>query len=165
LKDFRGQSASGLAVFLDAHFFIPCAVKALAGMREGRRLGAMSGTAPASRTNGKTVRMRVLGVDPAATGPRATALLKVTGGAAACCIMVHDGRRKTAQGVCGRHAQDVHALLCRLIESLRRDAMAVESVFHGAEHAHGVAAGGSARRSVAGAAQHDWKFIATRHAK
>src|SRR5882724_10687387 len=90
----------------------------------------MSGETPASRTNGKTVQMRVLGVDPAAAGPTGYGIVESDGRN---CRMLHYGaltvalkRRKECAGAT---LQDVHALLCRLIEKFRPHAMAVESVF------------------------------------
>src|SRR3981189_499281 len=90
----------------------------------------MSGLAPANRTNEKTVRMRVLGVDPAAAGPTGYGIVESDGRN---CRMLHFGaltvaarRRKECAGAT---LQDVHALLCRLIEEFRPDAMAIESVF------------------------------------
>jgi crossover junction endodeoxyribonuclease RuvC len=90
----------------------------------------MNGLAPASRTNGKTVRMRVLGIDPAAAGPTGYGIVESDG---RCCRMLHYGAltvaAKRRKECAGATLQDVHALLCRLIEEFRPDAMAVESVF------------------------------------
>jgi len=74
--------------------------------------------------------MRVLGVDPAAAGPTGYGIVESDGRN---CRMLHFGaltvaakrRRESA----GATLQDVHALLCRLIEEFAPDAMAVESVF------------------------------------
>jgi crossover junction endodeoxyribonuclease RuvC len=74
--------------------------------------------------------MRVLGVDPAAAGPTGYGIVESDGRR---CRMLHYGAlRVTAkrQKECASAAlQDVHALLCRLIERFTPDAMAVESVF------------------------------------
>ena len=75
-----------------------------------------------------TVR-RILGVDPAASGPTGYGVIETDGrnfqvlryGAQ----RIASKRQKSA-GAC---LQDVHALLCRLIEEFHPNAMAVESVF------------------------------------
>ena len=90
---------------------------------DGRRLMAMRG----KESHGW---MRVLGVDPAAAGPTGYGIVESDGRR---CRMLHYGAlRVTAkrQKECASAAlQDVHALLCRLIEKFTPDAMAVESVF------------------------------------
>src|SRR6202521_2281823 len=105
-----------------------CSTKHWQGCAEGRRLGAMSGVAPASRTNKKTI--RILGVDPAAAGPTGYGIVESDGRN---CRMLHYGAltvaAKRRKECLGATLQDVHALLCRLIEEFARDAMAVESVF------------------------------------
>ena len=107
-----------------------CSTKRWQGCAEGRRLGAMSGVAPASRTNEKIVRIRVLGVDPAAAGPTGYGIVESDGRN---CRMLHFGAlaiaAKRRKECAGATLQDVHALLCRLIEEFAPDAMAVESVF------------------------------------
>jgi len=74
--------------------------------------------------------MRVLGVDPAAAGPTGYGIVESDGRR---CRMLHYGAlRVTAkrQKECaGATLQDVHTLLCGLIEKFMPDAMAVESVF------------------------------------
>jgi crossover junction endodeoxyribonuclease RuvC len=74
--------------------------------------------------------MRVLGVDPAAAGPTGYGIVESDGRR---WRMLHYGAlRVTArrQRECTSAAlQDVHALLCGLIEKFTPDAMAVESVF------------------------------------
>jgi len=74
--------------------------------------------------------MRVLGVDPAAAGPTGYGIVESDGRN---CRMLHFGALTVAakrQRECaGATLQDVHALLCRLIEEFLPDAMAVESVF------------------------------------
>jgi crossover junction endodeoxyribonuclease RuvC len=74
--------------------------------------------------------MRVLGVDPAAAGPTGYGIIESDGRH---CRTLHYGALKVAasrQKECvGAALQDVHALLCRLIEEFAPNAMAVESVF------------------------------------
>jgi len=74
--------------------------------------------------------LRVLGVDPAAAGPTGYGIIESDG---RLCRMLHYGALKVAakrQKECaGAALQDVHALLCRLIEEFAPDVMAVESVF------------------------------------
>jgi crossover junction endodeoxyribonuclease RuvC len=74
--------------------------------------------------------MRVLGVDPAAAGPTGYGIVESDG---RCCRMLHYGAltvaAKRRKECAGATLQDVHALLCRLIEEFAPDAMAVESVF------------------------------------
>ena len=74
--------------------------------------------------------MRVLGVDPASAGPTGYGIVESDGRV---CRMLHYGaltvavkRRKESAGAT---LQDVHALLCGLIEEFAPDALAVESVF------------------------------------
>jgi crossover junction endodeoxyribonuclease RuvC len=73
---------------------------------------------------------RVLGVDPAATGPTGYGIIESDG---RCCRMLHYGALKVAskrQKEClGAVLQDVHALLCDLMDEFLPDALAVESVF------------------------------------
>ena len=84
-----------------------------------------------SGTHGKKkVCMRVLGIDPAASGPTGYGIVESDG---RCCHMVHYGALKVAakrqRDLAGAVLQDVHKLLCDLIEKFSPDAMAVESVF------------------------------------
>jgi len=73
---------------------------------------------------------RILGVDPAASGPTGYGVIETDGrnlrvldyGA----LRIEAKRRKSSAGAC---LFDVHALLCRLIEQFEPDSMAVESVF------------------------------------
>src|SRR5215472_1884462 len=74
--------------------------------------------------------MRILGIDPAATGPTGYGIVESDGRQ---CRMLHYGalkvspsQRKTSEGAA---LQEVHALLCRLIEEFSPDVMAVESIF------------------------------------
>ena len=78
----------------------------------------------------KTAWLRVLGVDPAAAGPTGYGIIESDG---RLCRMLHYGALKVApkrQRECADAVlQDVHTLLCRLIEEFAPDVMAVESVF------------------------------------
>jgi crossover junction endodeoxyribonuclease RuvC len=73
---------------------------------------------------------RILGVDPAASGPTGYGIIETDGrclrvlryGA----LQVPPKRRKSSAGAC---LHDVHSLLCQLIEEFQPAAMAVESVF------------------------------------
>src|SRR5437016_6953377 len=100
------------------------------GCAEGRRLGAMSGTISSGRRNEKNGWMRVLGVDPAATGPTGYGIVESDGRR---CRMLYYGALKVGakrQKECtGAALEDVHALLCRLIEEFSPGAVALESVF------------------------------------
>ena len=73
---------------------------------------------------------RVLGVDPAATGPTGYGIIESDG---RLCYMLHYGALKVApkrqKECCGAVLQDVHSLLCRLMDKFSPDAVAVESVF------------------------------------
>src|SRR5260370_14873121 len=108
----------------------PLATKRWQGCAEGRRLGAMTGTNSTGRPGQKNACLRVLGVDPAAAGPTGYGIVESDG---RCCNMLHYGALKVAarrqKDFAGAVLQDVHALLCRLIEEFSPDAMAVESVF------------------------------------
>jgi crossover junction endodeoxyribonuclease RuvC len=83
------------------------------------------------RSNADTSNIRrILGVDPAASGPTGYGVIETDGlslrvlryGA----LRVPPKRRKSSVGAC---LQDVHSLLCHLIEEFHPAAMAVESVF------------------------------------
>src|SRR5467141_3383295 len=85
----------------------------------------------AHRSDAETPSLRrILGVDPAASGPTGYGVIETDGrnfrvlryGA----LRIAPKRQKSSAGAC---LHDVHALLCRLIEEFRPDAMAVESVF------------------------------------
>jgi crossover junction endodeoxyribonuclease RuvC len=74
--------------------------------------------------------MRVLGVDPAAAGPTGYGIVESNGRQ---CRMLHYGAlkvaaRKQREGE-GVELQEVHALLCGLIQEFAPDVMAVESIF------------------------------------
>ena len=73
---------------------------------------------------------RVLGVDPAASGPTGYGILESDG---KICRVLHYGafrvpakRQKTSPGAV---LHDVHSLLCRLLEEFKPQVLAVESVF------------------------------------
>jgi len=74
--------------------------------------------------------LRVLGVDPAASGPTGYAIIEREGRA---CRVLHYGAFKVAakrqKSSAGAALQDVHALLCQLIAKFKPQVMAVESVF------------------------------------
>jgi crossover junction endodeoxyribonuclease RuvC len=73
---------------------------------------------------------RILGVDPAASGPTGYGVIETDGrnfrvlhyGA----LRIPPKRQKSSAGAC---LHDVHALLCQLMEEFHPQAMAVESVF------------------------------------
>jgi crossover junction endodeoxyribonuclease RuvC len=78
----------------------------------------------------KTAWIRVLGVDPASAGPTGYGVVESDGRQ---CRMLHYGalqvaarRRKESLGAA---LQDIHALLCQLIEKFSPDALAVEGIF------------------------------------
>ena len=106
------------------------ATKHWQGCAEGRRLGAMTGTISSGRRNEKNGWLRVLGVDPAATGPTGYGIVESDGRR---CRMLYYGAMKVAakrQKECaGAALQDVHGRVCGLIEEFSPDALAVESVF------------------------------------
>jgi crossover junction endodeoxyribonuclease RuvC len=77
-----------------------------------------------------SLHVRVLGVDPAATGPTGFGVVESDGRR---CTMLHYGafradakRRKESAGAC---LQGVHERLCQLIKEFSPTAMAVESIF------------------------------------
>jgi crossover junction endodeoxyribonuclease RuvC len=86
-------------------------------------------TARTNNAHGPGLR-RILGIDPAASGPTGYGVIETDGhhfrvlryGA----LRIAPKRRKSSAGAC---LQDVHALLCRLIDEFQPHAMAVESVF------------------------------------
>jgi len=93
-------------------------------MSVGRRLMAMR--------SGRECRdwVRVLGVDPAAAGPTGYGVVESDGRR---CRMLHYGalrvNAKRQKECASAILQDVHTLLCGLIEKFMPDVMAVESVF------------------------------------
>jgi crossover junction endodeoxyribonuclease RuvC len=90
----------------------------------------MTGTILPGKQGQKNGCFRVLGVDPAASGPTGYGIVESDGRH---CHMLHYGALKVAarrqKDFAGAVLEDVHALLCRLIEEFSPDAMAVESVF------------------------------------
>src|SRR5258708_7938594 len=87
---------------------------------------------PMSALNGRNARpwMRVLGVDPAAAGPTGYGIVDSDGRK---CQMLHYGalrvpaaRQKESSGAA---LQDIHELVCRLIQEFAPTVMALESVF------------------------------------
>ncbi|HET8922823.1 MAG TPA: crossover junction endodeoxyribonuclease RuvC [Candidatus Acidoferrum sp.] len=74
--------------------------------------------------------MRVLGVDPAAVGPTGYGIIESDGRR---CRMLHYGALKVAAGrrneCAGAALQDIHDLLCRLMDEFSPNVIAVESVF------------------------------------
>jgi crossover junction endodeoxyribonuclease RuvC len=87
----------------------------------------MGGSAP---TQTLSRCLRVLGVDPAATGPTGYAIIESEGRG---CRVLHYGAfqvpAKRQRSSAGAVLQDVHSLLCNLIERFKPQIMAVESVF------------------------------------
>src|SRR5271168_4044803 len=83
-----------------------------------------------SATNRETVRMRVLGIDPAAAGPTGYGVVESDGRH---CRTLHYGALKVPpkrQKECaGAALQDIHARICELISEFSPDAMAVENIF------------------------------------
>lgn len=97
---------------------------------ERRRLRSMKTAIPAGISCVKNGCFRVLGVDPAAAGPTGYGIIESDGRR---CRMLHYGALSVApkrQRECaGAVLQDVHALLCNLLDEFSPDALAVESVF------------------------------------
>jgi crossover junction endodeoxyribonuclease RuvC len=100
------------------------------GRGERRRLRSMKTASPDANTTAKNGCFRVLGVDPASAGPTGYGIIESDGRR---CRMLHYGALKVApkrQKEClGAVLQDVHALLCRLMDEFSPHALAVESVF------------------------------------
>ena len=100
------------------------------GRGERRRLKSMKARSPAASSTARNGCFRVLGVDPASAGPTGYGIIESDGRR---CRMLHYGALKVApmrQKEClGAVLQDVHALLCRLMDEFLPDALAVESVF------------------------------------
>lgn len=97
---------------------------------EHRRLNSMKSSIAPGVSTARHGCFRVLGVDPAAAGPTGYGIIESDG---RLCRMLHYGALKVApkrQKEClGAVLQDVHALLCNLIDEFSPDALAVESVF------------------------------------
>jgi crossover junction endodeoxyribonuclease RuvC len=83
-----------------------------------------------SESSSETRWMRVLGVDPAATGPTGYGIVESDGRVNR---VVHYGAlrisAKRQKESAGAALQDVHEMLCKLIEQFAPDAMAVENIF------------------------------------
>lgn len=83
-----------------------------------------------NRTNGTNRCVRVLGVDPAAAGATGYGIVESAGRS---CTLLHYGAlrvdAKRHRQSPGAALQDVHALLCRLMDEFSPTVMAVESVF------------------------------------
>jgi crossover junction endodeoxyribonuclease RuvC len=98
--------------------------------RERRRLSSMKSASPSLTPATGNGCFRVLGVDPASTGPTGYGIIESDGRR---CRMLHYGALKVAskrQKEClGAVLQDVHSLLCRLIDEFSPQVLAVESVF------------------------------------
>jgi crossover junction endodeoxyribonuclease RuvC len=78
----------------------------------------------------KPLRLRVLGIDPAAAGPTGFGVVESEG---AKCRMLHYGALRVSakrQKECaGAALQDIHRRVCELLEEFSPDAMAVENIF------------------------------------
>ena len=74
--------------------------------------------------------MRVLGIDPAAAGPTGYGIVEGDGRQ---CRVLHYGALKVGSSQIknceGAALEEVHTLLCKLIEEFAPDVMAVESIF------------------------------------
>jgi crossover junction endodeoxyribonuclease RuvC len=116
-----------MAVFLLAR---EIETKLWQGQGERRRLKSMKAAIPAASSPARNGCFRVLGVDPASAGPTGYGIIESDGRH---CRMLQYGALKVApkrQKEClGAVLQDVHALLCRLMDEFSPDALAVESVF------------------------------------
>jgi crossover junction endodeoxyribonuclease RuvC len=90
----------------------------------------MSEATPSSKNSERNGWTRVLGVDPAAAGPTGYGIVESDGRR---CRMLHYGALKVAvdrrKALGGKVLQEVHALLCRLIEDYAPNVVAVESIF------------------------------------
>lgn len=108
--------------FLFAHTTIPWKTAAL-------RLRLTSMDENGSKRDASSC-LRVLGVDPAAAGPTGYAIIERTNRG---CRVLHYGAFKVTasrqKSSAGAALQDVHSLLCDLIERFKPDVMAVESIF------------------------------------
>src|SRR2546421_3489243 len=90
----------------------------------------MAGTNSSGRRNEKNGWTCVLGVDPAAAGPTGYGIVESDGRR---CKMLHYGALRIAvkrqKESSGAALQDVHELLCGLIQQFAPDVLAVESIF------------------------------------
>jgi crossover junction endodeoxyribonuclease RuvC len=100
------------------------------GRDERRRLRSMRTRSPAAGSPARNGCFRVLGVDPASAGPTGYGIVESDGHR---CRVLDYGALKVAakrqKESLGAVLQDVHALLCSLMDEFSPDAMAVESVF------------------------------------
>ncbi|HLZ93303.1 MAG TPA: crossover junction endodeoxyribonuclease RuvC [Candidatus Acidoferrum sp.] len=84
----------------------------------------------ANGSSNKRNAMRVLGIDPAAAGPTGYGIVDSDGRN---CRMLHYGALRVAAArqkhSSGAALQDIHQVICRLIEEFAPTAIAVESVF------------------------------------
>ena len=122
---------------LGNHRFILCSrpgpaksIKTWRALQLRRKLMPMREGTVLLQNGEKRERTRVLGVDPAAAGPTGYAIVESEG---RLCRSLHYGalkisssRRKAGDGAA---LQDVHELLCQLIEQYLPDVVAVEGVF------------------------------------
>jgi crossover junction endodeoxyribonuclease RuvC len=80
--------------------------------------------------SGKSGRIRVLGVDPAAAGATGYAVVESNGGE---CRSLHYGALKVADKIrresAGAVLKAVHSVICDLLREFSPDALAVESIF------------------------------------
>lgn len=95
--------------------------------RERRRLVAVSNPTTLPQRNRC---IRVLGIDPAAAGPTGYGIVESNGRE---CRTLHYGAIRVSASrhkeSAGAALQEVHALLCRLIDEFSPDALAVEGIF------------------------------------
>ena len=100
------------------------------GRRVRRKIAAMNAALTSRETGFTKGWMRVLGVDPAAAGPTGYGIVESDGRQ---CRMLHYGALKIAakkhKECAGAALQEVHALLCGLIQEFAPDVMAVEGIF------------------------------------
>ena len=105
-------------------------LKVWRGKRVRRKIAAMKAAITSLETGTTKGWMRVLGVDPAAAGPTGYGIVESDGRQ---CRMLHYGALKIAakkNRECeGAALQEVHGLLCGLIQQFAPDVMAVESIF------------------------------------
>jgi crossover junction endodeoxyribonuclease RuvC len=117
--------------------FDPTAVSASANRQtpsirrqEHRKITAMKFPDASAVSVPRSASIRVLGVDPAAAGPTGYGIVESEGRR---CRMLHYGALRVSpkrQKECsGAVLQDIHALLCRLLDEFSPDVLAVESVF------------------------------------
>ncbi len=98
--------------------------------RGRRRLGAMKAAIPAGVSAARNGCFRVLGVDPASAGPTGYGVIETDG--RSCRMLLYGALKvppKRQKECLGAVLQDVHELLCRLMDEFSPDVLAVESVF------------------------------------